>query len=85
MSASESPASSTDTGSKGIPPRVVVAGVLVVLAIIFIAENHQKVRIRLIGPVVEMRLWLALTILFVVGGICGYLLARRRAKRGQAK
>ena len=85
MSTSESPTRSTHTGSKGIPPRYVVAGVLVVLAIIFIAENHQKVRIRLIGPVVEMRLWLALTVLFIVGGICGYLLARRRAKRGQAK
>ncbi|MFJ8086248.1 lipopolysaccharide assembly protein LapA domain-containing protein [Streptomyces sp. NPDC096205] len=54
--------------------------VLAALAIIVIAENTREVRIRLLIPVVTMPLYLALLIMFVLGGLCGALLLRSRSK-----
>lgn len=64
-----------------VTPRQVIAGVLIVLAVIFIVENREPVEIRLIVPVTSMPLWAALTGLFVVGCVVGWLVARRRASR----
>jgi uncharacterized integral membrane protein len=55
--------------------------VLAALAIVLIAENTRQVRIRLIVPVVTMPLYLALLIMFVLGGLCGALLLMR-GRRG---
>jgi uncharacterized integral membrane protein len=66
------------TGWRRVPPRVWVALVLAVLAVIFIAENRDPTPIRLIVPVVVMPLWAALAILFVVGVLVGLGLGRRR-------
>ncbi|MEE4540623.1 lipopolysaccharide assembly protein LapA domain-containing protein [Streptomyces sp. V4-01] len=57
--------------------------VLVVLAVVLIAENTQHVKIRLIVPVVTMPLYAALLIMFVLGLLSGALLlyGRRRRKR----
>jgi len=64
-----------------ITARRIVAGVLIVLAIIFIVENREQVNIRLIVPLLSLPLWTALTGMFVIGGIAGWLLSRRRASR----
>ncbi|MFI0899209.1 LapA family protein [Streptomyces sp. NPDC020983] len=61
------------------PGRVAVL-VLGVLALVFIFENTQDVRIRLLVPEVTMPLWLALLIPYVIGWLCGRVLrgSRRR-------
>jgi uncharacterized integral membrane protein len=67
--------------SRIITVRRVIAAVLIVLAIVFIVENREKVDIRLIVPLLSLPLWTALTGMFVIGGIAGWLLSRRRAAR----
>ncbi|MFJ2957628.1 lipopolysaccharide assembly protein LapA domain-containing protein [Streptomyces sp. NPDC087270] len=67
-----------------LTPRRIAALVLCALALVFIFENTQRVKIRLIVPEVKMPLWLALLITFVVGGVCTLLWrwsGRRRARR----
>jgi uncharacterized integral membrane protein len=61
------------------PGRVAVL-VLGVLALVFVFENTQDVRIRLLVPEVTMPLWLALLIPYVIGWLCGRVLrgSRRR-------
>lgn len=55
--------------------------VLVALAIVFMAENTEQVRIRLIIPLVTMPLYLALLLMFLVGALCGGLFFRRKQPR----
>ncbi|MEO6956894.1 MAG: hypothetical protein ABI137_09165 [Antricoccus sp.] len=54
---------------------------MAILAIVFIAENHQKVRIRVIVPLVSIPVWAALAAMFIIGGVCGLLIVRRRSPR----
>ncbi len=61
-------------------PSRITAAVLVVLAVVLIVENTREVEIRLLVPVVTMPLYLALLIMFVIGGLCGALLARGRGR-----
>ncbi|MFE3722862.1 LapA family protein [Streptomyces cyaneofuscatus] len=61
------------------PGRIAVA-VLVVLVIVFICVNTQKVNIRVIIPEVTMPLWLALLAMFLIGLACGGYLFRRKGK-----
>ncbi|MEU5974672.1 lipopolysaccharide assembly protein LapA domain-containing protein [Streptomyces sp. NPDC047315] len=60
------------------PARTLVVA-LVVLAIVFMVENTEQVRIRLIIPLVTMPLYLALLLMFLVGALCGGLFFRRRS------
>jgi uncharacterized integral membrane protein len=66
-------------GSALTPSRITML-VLAALAIVLIAENTREIRIRLLIPVVTMPLYLALLIMFVLGGLCGALLLRSRGK-----
>ncbi|MER5434491.1 DUF1049 domain-containing protein [Streptomyces sp. NPDC002588] len=60
------------------PGRVTVL-VLAVLTLIFIFENTQKTRIRLLIPEVTMPLWAALLATGIVGALFGaYFMGRRR-------
>ncbi|MFE0803343.1 DUF1049 domain-containing protein [Streptomyces sp. NPDC058812] len=70
---------SAGRGSALTPSRITVL-VLAALAIVLIAENTREVRIRLVVPVVTMPLYLALLIMFVLGGLCGALLLRGKGK-----
>ncbi|MEN3585963.1 LapA family protein [Streptomyces sp. ZYX-F-203] len=56
----------------------ITALVLIALAIVLIAQNTESVEIRLIVPIVTMPLYLALLLMFVIGGLCGALLLRLR-------
>ncbi|MGV9315817.1 lipopolysaccharide assembly protein LapA domain-containing protein [Streptomyces sp. NPDC003691] len=58
------------------PARTTVV-ILVALAIVFMAENTEQVRIRLIIPLVTMPLYLALLLMFLIGALCGGLFFRR--------
>ena len=65
-------------GERRVSADTVVAIILVVLGIIFVAENTRKTKIRFIGPEVRVQVWIALVISLVVGVIIGWLLERRR-------
>jgi len=61
--------------------RVVVGLVLLVLLIVFSAENTRSVRMRLIGPEIHAPLFLALLIAAIVGVLIGLVVRRRRRPR----
>lgn len=61
------------------PGRIVVL-VLGALALVFVFENTQDVRIRLLIPEVTMPLWLALLIPYVVGWLVGRFLGPSRRR-----
>jgi putative membrane protein len=55
--------------------------VLIVLAVLFIAQNRARISISLFWAHLESPLWFILVITIVVGLIIGLLAARRRAQR----
>lgn len=59
-------------------PRRVTALVVAALLLVFVFENTQHTRIRLLVPLVTMPLWLALLGMGVIGALCGALAASRR-------
>jgi uncharacterized integral membrane protein len=63
-----------------LTPGRIVVGVLVVLVIVFIFVNTNKVTIRVLIPEVTMPLWFALLAMFLIGLGCGGYLFRRRGK-----
>lgn len=83
-----SPKTSTTSGTAGTsgaraamtPGRIAVL-VLAVLALIFIFENTEATRIRLLVPVVTVPLWTALLATGVVGALCGAYFAYSRTRR----
>ncbi|PJE93718.1 DUF1049 domain-containing protein [Streptomyces carminius] len=68
-----------DGGGRGFvtPGRLAVL-LLTVLALVFVFQNTEQVRVRLLVPVVTMPLWAALLIPGVVGVLAGMYLVRRR-------
>jgi uncharacterized integral membrane protein len=64
--------------SEVMTPGNVAVTVVVVLALVFIFENTQSTKIRLLISEVTMPLWMALLGMGVVGALCGIFLGRRR-------
>ena len=64
-----------------ISPTQWVALILIVLAVIFVAENRDRVSITFLLIDVTSPLWLVLLVLFVIGWIAGILTVHRRNKR----
>ncbi|MEO3754461.1 LapA family protein [Streptomyces sp. B6B3] len=58
------------------PGRIVLM-VIAALTLVFIFENNQRTKIRLLIPEVTMPLWFALLGTAVIGALCGVYLARR--------
>jgi putative membrane protein len=56
----------------------IVAVVLVVVAVIFFVQNRESVRVDWLFLNVTMPLWLTLAIVFVLGGVVGWLMGRRK-------
>jgi uncharacterized integral membrane protein len=56
----------------------VAAGVLLVLAVLFVFQNTEATEIRFVVPTVETPLWVALAVTMVIGMVVGFLLARSR-------
>ncbi|MGW7364454.1 DUF1049 domain-containing protein [Streptomyces sp. NPDC054841] len=65
--------------SRLTPSRIAVV-VIAVLTLIFIFENTRRVRIRMLIPEVTLPLYLALLATWILGGLCGGYLFRRRAR-----
>ncbi|MEU3301656.1 DUF1049 domain-containing protein [Streptomyces sp. NPDC006678] len=61
-----------------LTPARIAGLVIVVLTLVFIFGNTRQVRIRLLIPEVTMPLYLALLATWVLGGLCGGYLFRRR-------
>ncbi|MFD7231670.1 DUF1049 domain-containing protein [Streptomyces sp. NPDC059881] len=61
-----------------LTPARIAGLVIVVLTLVFIFENTRQVRIRLLISEVTMPLYLALLATWVLGGLCGGYLFRRR-------
>ncbi|MEU1983176.1 LapA family protein [Nocardia sp. NPDC019395] len=57
-----------------------LAAVLIVLAVVFIAQNRDRVDINFLLVTVTSPMWLVLLIIFLVGAVAG-LLIKRRARR----
>jgi uncharacterized integral membrane protein len=57
------------------------AGLVVIVGLVFVFENTRKVPIRFLVPEIESPLWLALLITFLLGGLAGYFVSRRRARK----
>ncbi len=80
---------STSTGASksfwdrvaAVPPRVWVALVLLVLAVSFVAQNRDTVRVRWLTFSVTSPLWAALLVMMLVGLLIGLLVRRWPPKR----
>jgi uncharacterized integral membrane protein len=69
---------------KGRAVRLAVAGIAIVLAVVFMAQNNQRVETTFIFFDVTTRLWVSLLIAIVLGAILGQaveLLWERRKRR----
>src|SRR4051795_11736298 len=63
----------------------ILAGVLLVLVVIFVAENTREVKVRLIVPEVTPRLFVPILIAAVLGALIAWLMRYRRARRARSK
>ncbi|WP_022885631.1 DUF1049 domain-containing protein [Glaciibacter superstes] len=57
-----------------------IAVILIVLAIVFVAQNRASMAIHLFWMTISAPQWFVLVLLVIVGLVAGYLLGRRRAK-----
>ncbi|WP_409329882.1 hypothetical protein [Trujillonella humicola] len=73
---------SRTTGRRGVTgavrPAWVVAGLLVLVTAVFIAQNRDRVSIHLFSATFTAPMWLLLTMTVLVGGAVGALLRSRR-------
>jgi uncharacterized integral membrane protein len=74
----DAPASKKDLGEVG---KLVAIVFLVVVALIFIVLNNDRVRIDFLLFDVEMRVWMTLLGTTLLGVAIGYLLANLRKRR----
>jgi putative membrane protein len=79
MTGTSSRAPSAGTGStRQLRPAWVVAGVLVVVAVVFIAQNRGRVSMHLFAATLSAPMWLLLSSIALVGAAVGALLRARR-------
>jgi uncharacterized integral membrane protein len=80
------PSSAPATSRRSISVGQILAGILFVLVVIFIVENTDDVKIRLIaGPKVTAPVFVALLIAAVVGALISALLRVRRKHTARTK
>ena len=79
MTGSSTRRTTSDSTSRApLRPAWVLAAVLVLVAVVFIAQNRDRVSIHLLTATVSAPLWLLLTITALVGTAVGALLRARR-------
>jgi uncharacterized integral membrane protein len=67
--------------------RLVVAALAIVVAIVFMAQNNERVELNFLGFEVTTRLWVGLLVALVLGALLGQALEalwerrKRRARR----
>lgn len=64
-------------------PRMIVGLVALVIAIIFVAENNQAVRIHFVFFTAHSRLWVGFLVSLVLGALLGQAFFYYRRKRGE--
>lgn len=80
MSAQQESDSRSTSGGRRISVRQVLGAILLVAFVVFLAENTQRVTVRLIVPEVRTSLALALLIAGLLGAL-GLLLLQHRRRR----
>ena len=74
-----------ETKGRNLSVGQILAGILLVLVFVFIVENSDQVKIRIIaGPKVQMPVYLALMAAAVVGALIAALMRYRRHHRNRA-
>jgi uncharacterized integral membrane protein len=63
-----------------ISPTQWIALAVTIVAIVFVAENRNKVSIEFLLITIRSPMWLILLTMFAVGWVTGVLTMRRRAK-----
>lgn len=66
--------------ARRIGARQVIGLILLVVLIVFLAENTRKVKIRFIGPEVQAPLLLALLVSALLGALATLVIQRRRRR-----
>lgn len=69
------------SGSVKITPKMVMIGVLVLLAVIFVAQNTDSSSLKLFFFTIEMPTWIAFVVLLAIGAVIGYFGRGMRDKR----
>lgn len=67
--------------------RLVIGAIIVILTILFIVQNNEKVETSFVFFTVETRLWVDLLVAVLLGAVLGQLVEamwnRRRKRRGR--
>jgi uncharacterized integral membrane protein len=73
-----------DGGGRDITPRIVVAGLALVAAIIFVVQNDNRVEANFLFFDADPRLWVVIVVSLLLGALLGQGVGvlRRRRKRG---
>jgi uncharacterized integral membrane protein len=68
-----------DQESSGIQlsSRTVAAGIVTLLALVFVVQNRRRSRIEFLWMDVDVGVWLALGVTFLLGALVGWLATRR--------
>jgi uncharacterized integral membrane protein len=75
------PPAPADRGRRRLYIRLGIAGVVGILVLIFVIQNHSRVRIHYLGADFSAPLWLTLLVVAVAGVVIGFLLSWRRRHR----
>ncbi|GAA4533276.1 MULTISPECIES: LapA family protein [Nonomuraea] len=62
---------------RAVPPRLWMALVLLILAVVFIVQNQQDATIQLFMIVLVAPLWITLVVCTAIGMVIGALMGRR--------
>ena len=81
MNAEKPSSGGLTVGGVTIPPRVAGGGVIAIVALIFILQNRDDIKLNFLWLDINAPLWLWLTIMFVAGGVVGWIASRNRIRR----
>lgn len=62
-------------------PKQIIGVVIAVFALVFIFQNNDKGTVSFLWMDFTTTLWIWLMLLFLCGGVVGYMIAMRRTKR----
>ncbi len=68
--------SNNETSGRAFPAKLAASGVLLVLLVIFWAENRGRVKVNYFGFTTHTRIWVALAVSGAIGFLIGLLVAR---------
>lgn len=70
---------------RGVPPKLIVAGVLTFLALVFVFQNTDKKEIEFLVFSAEVSTWFGLLASLVIGFVIGWLVRGSDRKRRKKK